>query len=771
MINLSCPQCQTVLPVREDKIGKSNFVCPQCYHPLEAPVGEVATNAPPASGRMTPAPAPVPAPQVNGHGSRQEAPTVGADQAVPALKLPPTSRPQAPTTVKNIGFRELMQDEATLAGDQVFPGLKLAPPNPPPAAVVKARPAARVARGTERPAAGKPAAAAAPRSGKRLLLVGGAAGAAFCVIALIVALVMRRGSTPTEPTTTSFLQNLQDPDPHVRATAVKTIADLGPRARPLLVALLEALKDPDPEVRGLAKETLTKRGPPDASDLPVLSLALEDPNADVRLFAVGQVSHLKVEEARDEMPVLRELVNDDNAQVSKAAAKALRRMEQQELASLSRRLESGSPTARAEAAQALGEMGPSAMPARASLMDAMTDKNSAVRKAAKGALARMGPEVVPILAEALKDPRVETRRAAAEVLGLMGSEARDVIPTLIAGADDPAMRKDVVVALEKIGSESVPTLVRALAGERDSVRQSAIGDALVQLGPDALPALNFVLKNPRPEIREVAARTRDRIVVVPGEESGEELTGRAGLIFTELRGQFNVFDANKDEFLDKAELAVAFRGPKAMPPEFKGVPTAKDLRNNPDAWFLAQLDRDGDDRISRAEFDRWARDYALAMSRAADASEDVDRTYLELNQKIAAMATEKSLELQQQLAATMAQGQVDAALANQQAVLDSALQREQALLRTQLLQQRAIQEAAVVVLRRRAGPVVDRVIAKNHGVPSKVMRPVRPGVTLHPPHPAPHRPTPAPHRPTPAPHRPTPAPKHNAPPAKGPHHR
>ncbi len=37
MIELTCPQCQTKLPVAEEKIGKTLFVCPSCSFPLDAP--------------------------------------------------------------------------------------------------------------------------------------------------------------------------------------------------------------------------------------------------------------------------------------------------------------------------------------------------------------------------------------------------------------------------------------------------------------------------------------------------------------------------------------------------------------------------------------------------------------------------------------------------------------------------------------------------------------------------------------------------------------
>src|SRR5262249_10632101 len=61
MIELCCPKCRTKLPVAEEKIGKTLFVCPSCAFPLEAP----SAPLPPASysaplavppGPLTPAP-------------------------------------------------------------------------------------------------------------------------------------------------------------------------------------------------------------------------------------------------------------------------------------------------------------------------------------------------------------------------------------------------------------------------------------------------------------------------------------------------------------------------------------------------------------------------------------------------------------------------------------------------------------------------------------------------------------------------------------------
>jgi hypothetical protein len=88
----------------------------------------------------------------------------------------------------------------------------------------------------------------------------------------------------------------------------------------------------------------------------------------------------------------------------------------------------------------------------------------------------------------------------------------------------------------------------------------------------------------------------------------------------QFRSLFAAWDLNQDGFLDKTELARAFRGASAKPyapvPGSAGSP--KSLAHKyPDHEFLIQLDQNNDGKISRAEFMDWARSYLEGMKKYA----------------------------------------------------------------------------------------------------------------------------------------------------------
>lgn len=86
----------------------------------------------------------------------------------------------------------------------------------------------------------------------------------------------------------------------------------------------------------------------------------------------------------------------------------------------------------------------------------------------------------------------------------------------------------------------------------------------------------------------------------------------------QLRMSFAKIDLDKNGFMDDTELAKAFRGPnaKAAPSvgfdEKGNLPPAASIKL-PDQIYLVALDRDGDGRVSWAEFDAHGEAYAAQL--------------------------------------------------------------------------------------------------------------------------------------------------------------
>lgn len=126
-----------------------------------------------------------------------------------------------------------------------------------------------------------------------------------------------------------------------------------------------------------------------------------------------------------------------------------------------------------------------------------------------------------------------------------------------------------------------------------------------------------------------------------------------GLLMGQLRALFAAWDSNKNGFLEKEELARAFRGRDAKPydpstaPETstKGSAETKPVKGGkkaapatpPDYLFLVQTDKDGDEQVSREEFNDWAREYAVAVRKQVD----LQKKIIQAQEKLIKTAVEK----------------------------------------------------------------------------------------------------------------------------------
>jgi HEAT repeat protein len=180
--------------------------------------------------------------------------------------------------------------------------------------------------------------------------------------------------------------------------------------------------------------------------------------------------------------------------------------EQKDIDTLIRELRSVRPDRRADAAQALGEMGPLAVSAVRSLTSALSDPDRSVQIEAILAIDGIGPaarDAVPELVRILKGDGSDLYAAASAALGSIGHDAREAAPTLgqLLHDDDESVATAAALALTRILpaegeelSQAIPVLIKSLKSREKHVRAQA-ADALGAAGRLALPQLIELVKN------------------------------------------------------------------------------------------------------------------------------------------------------------------------------------------------------------------------------------------------------------------------------------
>lgn len=157
----------------------------------------------------------------------------------------------------------------------------------------------------------------------------------------------------------------------------------------------------------------------------------------------------------------------------------------------------------AEAATALGEIGPAARAAIPALTAASSDKSFPVASRAKAALIQIRQESIAPLLALLEDPHSTNWFQAAWVVKHLGTKGEAAVPLLISSlqSTNAGVRVDAVSALGGIASRpdiSVPALLPCLQDKNPGVRQGAV-DALgkfPQAKPQLVPALLAGMQDP-----------------------------------------------------------------------------------------------------------------------------------------------------------------------------------------------------------------------------------------------------------------------------------
>ncbi len=254
------------------------------------------------------------------------------------------------------------------------------------------------------------------------------AASAFCGIS--------REMQATKSALPRLIQLLRDPDDNVRSSAVSVFVFRGPDAEPAVLELTRIVKeDKDPYIRehaAMALRTTSIKSQHMLIDL------LDEKDAKTRLAVaealLGKYKGTDVQdELRKSVPKLKLLLHDENAELRRAAAEALRfQMADHNdcVTELTKALADKDANVRYAAAINVLELGEAAKPALDEILKVTSDENTLFCRQLTIALPRVGPATIPGLIKLLADKDANVRAYAADGLGKFGAAAKESVPAL-----------------------------------------------------------------------------------------------------------------------------------------------------------------------------------------------------------------------------------------------------------------------------------------------------------------------------------------------------
>lgn len=306
-----------------------------------------------------------------------------------------------------------------------------------------------------------------------------------------------------EYTLGALAEALADGQRSVRLQAASTLGRFGPDAKGAVAKLAGTLNDDSSwelrvaSARALGSAGRTDKGVADATAMDALVKRLNDRSASVRMeviTALSQVGPAPSEKlaAFEKKAIEERLTGETDKRVRLWVRVMLMFLDEKAMSAanftaLAKGLEDDDAKVRAQAAQALGTLGPKAKGQASALLKTAQDKDPEVQVAAIGALARVGdPACLALFSKILKDDKedLRVRSTVAQAAGAMGDAGKPLIADLIGLLSN----KDPNIALAAIGglagfgnlAQSALPDLKKLAADPGTAYDAAIKDAAVK---------------------------------------------------------------------------------------------------------------------------------------------------------------------------------------------------------------------------------------------------------------------------------------------------
>lgn len=229
-----------------------------------------------------------------------------------------------------------------------------------------------------------------------------------------------------EITVKECIEQLDHNDFNVRRSAARALEEKAPEARGAIDALIAALEDEDEYVRAAAARALGNIGPEAERAIPELVKMMKNHAMIDRMAAAAGLGGIGPK-ARESIPLLAEALGSqaEDHNVKYRAAEALGNIGPEAVPALAKTLKNNQYFVRRISARALGNT--RAVSAVAPLIEALEDDDRSVRSISAQALGKIRPgarEAIPALTKALNDKYHSTRWRASRSLWLIRTGAK-----------------------------------------------------------------------------------------------------------------------------------------------------------------------------------------------------------------------------------------------------------------------------------------------------------------------------------------------------------